>query len=155
MTKINWRAKEFQTYQKGANWYWIFWSLSIFLVFITFYFLNDKILALLILVSAIMINISHFQKANIKKYTIDDNFIYLNNNKEKISFSELKSYNIDYQNQKILFKKNNKMSFLIQIPFEPTQNVSKMDEFLAKKIKKDESLQIALLELFFSKILGF
>ncbi len=102
-----------------------------------------------------MINISHFQKANIKKYAIDDDFIYLNDNKEKISFSELKSYNIDYQNQKILLKKNNKMSFLIQIPFEPTQNVSKMDEFLAQKIKKDESLQIPLLELFFSKILGF
>lgn len=79
----------------------------------------------------------------------------MNDNKTTIPFSDIASYAIDSENMKILINTTNKIQPLIHIPFEASQNVRKIDDFLSRKSKKDESLEIPFLELLLNRFLGF
>jgi len=96
-----------------------------------------------------------FKRPSVKKYAISDSEIILESDKQTIPFSEIISYNIDYNNMKIIIYTKKKVQPLIYIPFEANQNIRKIDTFLAKKIKKDEKLEIPFLELLLNIILGF
>ncbi len=154
MKEIYWKSKDFQKRKKGVNWYWVFWAIILFFVFVFYYLLEDEILAFLILILAILINLSHFKEPKIRKYSFDDENFYLDDKNKIIPFEEIEGFNIDYNNLKILLKLNKKYS-LIQIPFEENQNMEKIEEILVKKIKKDENLKIPFLEVFLSRLFGF
>ena len=104
---------------------------------------------------SVIITIASFKRPIIKKYSLDNESIHLENDKKTIHFSNIESYKIDDHNMKILINTTNKIQPLIHIPFEATQNVRKIDKFLSGKIKKDESLEIPFLELLLSRFLGF
>ena len=124
-------------------------------IFAIYYFFQDYIFAGLVFIVSILLTMASFKKPAIKKYSLDSEKIVLDDGKKSIPFSEIESYKIDSENMKILINTTNKITPLIHIPFEASQNVKKIDKFLSGKIKKDESLEIPLMELLLNKYLGF
>ena len=94
------------------------------------------------------------KKPRIKKYEINQDGILERGGVLNISFKNIENYNIDKDNLKILINTKNKFQPLISIPFEKTQNIYRIDKFLASKIKKDEKLKMSISELFLTKLLG-
>ena len=154
MTKIYWKAEEFKYHKKSPDWYWIFWSISALFAFLTYYIWDDYIFSALIIISAVVLTIASFKKPEVKTYGLDKENIYLDNEKEQIPFEEIKEYNIDSVNMKILINTKNKYQKVILIPFEASQNINKIDKFLSSKIKKNEELQIPFLELLLNKFIN-
>ena len=155
MNKIYWKTREFQYKKKSVDWYWILWTITLLLSFSNYYFFNNYIFSILIITTSVVFTIASLKKPDIKKYSIDKDNIYLDNERVKIPFSEIESYNIDLKNLKILIKLKKNLSQLIQIPFETTQNISKIDNFLSTKIKKNDKLKIHTFELILNKFIGF
>jgi hypothetical protein len=109
----------------------------------------------MIFLLTILITLASFKKPKINKYSLNDDGVFMESENRRISFTEIKSYTIDSENLKILINTKNTIQPLVHIPFEATQNVSKIDNFLSTKIKKDPNLKIPFLELFINKIIGF
>ena len=109
----------------------------------------------MIFLLTILITLASLKKPKINKYSLHGDGIFMESNNRKINFNEIESYTIDSENLKILINTKNTIQPLIHIPFEATQNVSKIDNFLSTKIKKDTKLKIPLSELFINKIIGF
>lgn len=103
----------------------------------------------------VIITIASIKRPKINKYFINEEGFFIDRENKKILFKNIKSYNIDSDNLKILINTNNNIKTLLHIPFETTQNISKIDDFLSTKIKKDSRLKIPYLELLIGKIIGF
>lgn len=155
MKDIYWKAQSYKYTKKSIDWYWILWGITTLCIFVTYYLLQDIILSGLTIIISVLITTASFKKPPVKKYSVDENGINLNNNKKTILFSDIRSYVIDQQNMKILINTTNKIQPLIQIPFSENQNSQKIDDFLEKKITKDSSLEIPFLELLLTRFLGF
>ncbi len=155
MKNIYWKSREYKYVKKNIDWYWILWSLTAFFTFIIYHFFKDNIFAFLILSLSVIITLASFKRPAIKKYSLNSDSIFMESDRKNILFSNIKSYNIDFYNMKILINTKNKIQPLIHIPFESNQNIEKIDIFLSKIIKKDEELKIPFLELLLTKILGF
>lgn len=102
----------------------------------------------------LLITMASFKKPTVNKYLLKENCIFIEHQKKEILFKDIESYNIDIENLKILVHLKNTMSPLLHIPFQPTQNISKIDDFLSSKIKKDSELRIPLPEILINRIIG-
>jgi hypothetical protein len=105
--------------------------------------------------ASLVITLASFKKPQVKTYSLDKENIYLDDEKKVIPFEEVAEYNIDPHNMKILINTKNKFEPLIQIPFEASQNIMKIDKFLATKIKKNEELKIPFFEALVNYLIGF
>jgi len=155
MTIIKWQAKEYKEHSRGVNWFWFFWSASLLLAFLVFYFFKDIIFAMLILSFSFLVHIISLKKPQKKIYEIQDKGFVLDNGQRKIAFSFIESYNIDKKNRKILLNTKNLLEPLVYIPYRKNQDIDKVDRFLSTKIKKDKNLKTLPLENLFNKIFGF
>ncbi len=155
MTSIRWQAKDFIYKKKTVNWYWVT-GIFIFLgIFSSIYFFKNYLSGLVIFLYGILILFAGASKPSIKNYEINDKGILLYNGKKLIPYDNLKKYNIDFENQKIIFtQKNTRKLDLIYIPFEKNQAINKIDKFLSTKLKKDEELKIPTGQLILRKFLG-
>jgi hypothetical protein len=109
----------------------------------------------MVFILAITITLGSFKKPEVNKYTLKQEGIFMENEKSEILFENIRSYNIDIGNLKILINTKNRIQPLVHIPFQATQNISKIDSFLSSKIEKDLGLKIPTLELLINKMIGF
>lgn len=152
---IAWQANDYIYKKKTADWYWFLYLIFLSAAGISFYFFQDWIFGTLILLILIILTIISNKKPILRKYGITNTGFLLNNGQKNIDFENIESYFIDENNNKILINTKNKYQTLILIPFGENQNMDKADDFLEKKIKKNEKLKIPFLELITLRFLGF
>ena len=123
--------------------------------FSAYWFFHNIYLSIVIAFYGILVLIAAGKKPKTKSYELGHEEISLDNGAFNISYEDIKSYNIDLDHFKILINSKNVFRpFLITIPFEKTQNIKKIDKFLASKIKKDETLKIPIGELWITNFMG-
>ncbi len=136
--KINWKSRDYQRKERSINWYWIFWAIVLFFIFLFIYFYKDYIFAGLIFMLGVLITISNLKKPKIFECVVTDSYFLNKTMDEKILFENVQYYNIDEENFVILIKEKESNFFPKTLPFEPNQNMKKIDMFLSKKLKKNE-----------------
>jgi hypothetical protein len=117
--------------------------------------LKDNVLAMVIVVMTVVITVASFKKPTKKQFTIDDSGITMVTENILMEFSNIKSYNIDFNSMKILINTKNNLQTLVHIPFGKNQNMDPVDKFLKTKIKKDTTLKIPSIEAFIGRLIGF
>ncbi len=147
---VSWKARDFEDKKKNIDWYWIVFIIFFSLAGFLYYFFQELISAILILSILLVIIIAKNKKSIVREYIINNEGFVINN-KKIILFNNIEGYTIDKKFYKILINTKKKYSPLVLIPFEKNQNMSKVDELLKKKIKKDESLKIPFLVVFLLK----
>ena len=152
---ISWKARDFEYKEKGTDWYWIISIIFLSIAGVFYYFFNDLVFALLILSILFVIIIASRKKPTVRNYGISESGFNINNGKKEILFENIDGYKLDLDNNKILLNTKSKYQPLILIPFEKSQNIHKVDEFLKTKIKEDEKLKIPILEIILSRLVGF
>lgn len=151
---IRWKAREYHFRKKSADWYWILWGGTLLISAVVYYFFDDPIFATLIVFLGLLFTLIGNKRPKIRKYAVNEKGIYLADGKEFISFDELSSYNILHEEGKIIFDFKKKFKPIVELPFEKSQSVKKLDEFLSSKLSKNEDLFIPLPEYLLKKFLG-
>lgn len=152
--KISWTSRDYQKKERNPNWYWVFWAFMILFIFITIFFYEDSIFAGLLFMVGILITLANMKKAEIFECVITDTFFLNKTLEEKTLFENIEYYNIDKQNHVIVFKEKKNNFFPKTLPFEPTQNMKKVDEFLSKRLTKNEEYVYPLSLVLLNNVLG-
>ncbi len=150
---VKWKARNFRYKQKNKNWFWLIGAIFLLISFSAFYFFDDLVGAILIFTIGILILLATNKRPIIETYEINKKGFVLKNNTTHINFEEVKDYNIDIENRKIIVNTKKKLRSPILIPFEKVHGIDAIDDFLSKRIEKNEKLKIQPADFIFEKIM--
>ena len=153
VSEISWRTSDHKK-QKKQDWFWVYGSINILIVFALCFFLQEYSFAGVLFVVMLILMLAHSKKNKPIKYKITKDSFVLNNGLTNILYSDIKEYNIDKKYLKILINTKLSMEPLIIIPIKK-KDIKKIDQFLIlHRVRRNKKLKLPFMYLWMLKWFG-